>query len=175
MIPPSGVFRRIILTFAIVGVLFSIPLVLLYDVIKVNWRSNMEVQASIKPQEGPRKAAPVDAVSYEAPRIPETGELPANPVPADPVSLARGQQLYSRHCAVCHGPQGGGDGPVTQFWKPDAEERPANLTEARIGQQTDGALYVTISQGFGVMPPLRENLNVRERWDVVNYVRSLSK
>jgi mono/diheme cytochrome c family protein len=88
--------------------------------------------------------------------------------------LVRGEQLYNRNCAVCHGPKGQGDGPVTQFWKADAK-RPANLTEQRIGQQTDGALYVTMSQGFGTMPPLRENMTVRERWDVVNYVRNLSK
>jgi mono/diheme cytochrome c family protein len=174
MIPPPGVFRRIIYTFLIVGVLATLPLIFLYDIVKINWRSNMEIQASVKAQEGPRKWAPADAVSYEAPSIPKNGELPPNPVPADPVSLARGEQLFNRNCAVCHGPQGQGDGPVTQFWKADAK-RPANLTEQRIGQQTDGALYVTMSQGFGTMPPLRENMAVRERWDVVNYVRSLSK
>lgn len=174
MIPPPGVLRRIILTFAVVGVLFTVPLIFLYDVIKINWRSNMEVQASVGSQEGPRKWAPADAVSFEAPSLPHNGELPVNPVPADAVSLARGKQLYGEHCAVCHGPAGKGDGPVVQFWKADAK-RPANLTEPRLGQQTDGALYLTISQGFGVMPPLRENLSVRERWDVVNYVRTLSK
>lgn len=174
MIPPPGAFRRVILTFLAVGVLFSLPLVLLYDVIKINWRSNMEVQVSILPQEGPRKWAPADSVSFVAPSIPKTGELPTNPVPADPVSLTRGAELFDRNCAVCHGAQGKGDGPVTQFWKADAK-RPANLTDPRIAQQTDGALYVTISQGFGAMPPLRENLSVRERWDVVNYVRTLSK
>jgi mono/diheme cytochrome c family protein len=174
MIPPPGLFRRIVLTFLVIGVAISVPLVFLYDVIKINWRSNMEVQASVRPQEGPRKWAPADAISYEAPSIPKTGELPTNPVSADAVSLARGQELYGRNCAVCHGPNGLGDGPVVQFWKADAKP-PANLTEARIGQQTDGALYVTIAQGFGTMPPLRENLNVRERWDVVNYVRGLSK
>lgn len=174
MIPPPGVLRRIILTFAVVGVLFTVPLIFLYDVIKINWRSNMEVQASVGPQEGPRKWAPADAVSFEAPSLPHNGELPVNPVPADTVSLARGKQLYGAHCAVCHGPAGQGDGPVVQFWKADAK-RPANLTEPRLAQQTDGALYLTISQGFGVMPPLRENLSVRERWDVVNYVRTLSK
>ncbi|MEJ5198015.1 MAG: cytochrome c [Anaerolineae bacterium] len=174
MIPPPGVLRRIILTFAVVGVLFTVPLIFLYDVIKINWRSNMEIQASVKPQEGPRKSAPADAVSFEAPGLPHNGELPTNPVAADPVSLARGKQLYGHHCAVCHGPQGKGDGPVTQFWKADAK-RPANLTEPRIGQQTDGALYLTIAQGFGVMPPLRENLSVRERWDIVNYVRTLGQ
>ncbi|MCX7669089.1 MAG: cytochrome c [Anaerolineae bacterium] len=174
MIPPPGVFRRIILTFAAVGVLFTVPLIFLYDVIKINWRSNMEIQISVKPQEGPRKWAPADAVSFEAPSLPHNGELPTNPVAADPVSLVRGKQLYGYHCAACHGPQGKGDGPVTQFWKADAK-RPANLTEPRIGQQTDGALYLTIAQGFGVMPPLRENLSVRERWDIVNYVRTLGQ
>lgn len=174
MIPPSGVLRRIIITFAAIGILFSVPMLFMYDVIKINWRSNMEVQASNRPQEGPRKWAPADSVSYEMPSIPKTGDLPTNPVSADAVSLARGQQLYLNNCSVCHGPQGKGDGQVTQFWKADAK-RPANLTEPRIGQQTDGALYLTIAQGFGVMPPLRENVNVRERWDVVNYVRSLSK
>lgn len=174
MIPPPGVFRRIILTFLVIGVVFSVPMIFLYDVIKINWRSNMEVQASVGPQEGPRKWAPADAVSFEAPSLPHNGELPTNPVSADPISLARGQQLYANNCAVCHGAQGKGDGTVVQFWKADAK-RPANLTEPRIGQQTDGALYLTIAQGFGVMPPLRENLNVRERWDVVNYVRSMGK
>jgi mono/diheme cytochrome c family protein len=40
---------------------------------------------------------------------------------------------------------------------------------------SDGTIYITISQGYGTMPPLRENLNPRERWDVVNYVKTLSQ
>ena len=44
MIPPGGVLRRIVITFAILGVVLAIPLLFVYDVIKVNWRSNMEVQ-----------------------------------------------------------------------------------------------------------------------------------
>jgi hypothetical protein len=34
---------------------------------------------------------------------------------------------------------------------------------------------VTISQGFGQMPALGENVDVRSRWDLVNYVRGFSK
>jgi len=37
----------------------------------------------------------------------------------------------------------------------------------------DGSVYLTIAQGFGQMPSLAENLTPRERWDVVNYVRTL--
>lgn len=38
---------------------------------------------------------------------------------------ARGQFHYQRYCAVCHGEQGTGNGPVAQFLK----TAPANLTQ----------------------------------------------
>lgn len=37
----------------------------------------------------------------------------------------RGQQLYARHCATCHGDSGAGDGPGAHGLRP----RPGNLTE----------------------------------------------
>ena len=61
---------------------------------------------------------------------------------------------------------------MVEFWREDAR-RPANLTEPRIAQYPDGTFYRIVTQGIGVMPPLRENLTERQRWDVINYVRSL--
>ncbi len=159
-------------------VLLTIPLLLglpfLYDVVKVNWTSTMEDQIAVEAQQGPRLSAPAEAVRFDGPSLPKDGELPTNPVPADDVSLARGSVLFARNCSVCHGDGGLGDGPITEFWKPDMN-RPANLTEPRMAEQSDGSIYLTISQGFGAMPPLNENLDQRERWDVVNYVKSLSQ
>ena len=43
----------------------------------------------------------------------------------------------------------------------------------RITAEFDGSVYLTIVQGFGQMLSLAEDLTVRERWDVVNYVRTL--
>ena len=43
-----------------------------------------------------------------AARTRRTHEAPALPLVND---LARGQQLFARHCAACHGPTGEGDGP----------------------------------------------------------------
>ena len=82
--------------------------------------------------------------------------------------------LFQRNCALCHGERGEGDGPITQFWNPQMR-KPANLTDARMKTMSDGTVYITISNGFGAMPPLHENLNVRERWDTVNYVKTLSQ
>jgi len=174
MIPPSGYLRRVIFTFALVTVPLLIGLLFSYDVIKIYWNPGMVFQASIGPQEAPRKWAPNDAIPFAGPSIPQDITEAVNPVSPDAVSLQRGGQLYLRHCALCHGEGGQGDGEITRFWKADMR-KPANLTEARIQTGSDGSIYVTIAKGFGTMPPLNENLNVRERWDIVNYVKALGK
>jgi mono/diheme cytochrome c family protein len=174
MIPPKGYLRRVIITLAVLGIIPLIGLLLTYDVFKINWASGMEDQIAVAAQQGPRKWAPAESVRFDGPSLPKDGKLPENPVPADAVSLQRGQQLFGTVCAPCHGSAGKGDGPITVFWKADAQ-RPANLTDPRLKEQSDGAIYLTISQGYGTMPPLNENLDAHSRWDVVNYVRSLSK
>jgi len=174
MIPPRGYLRRVIITLAVLSIVPIIGLLFTYDVIKINWASGMEDQIAIAAQQGPRKSAPAESVRFDGESVPKNGKLPINPVPADAVSLQRGRQIYGTTCAPCHGTGGQGDGPVTKFWTADAK-RPADLTDPRMKEQSDGALYLTISQGYGAMAPLNENLSVRSRWDVVNYVRSLSK
>lgn len=174
MIPPSGYLRRVVMTLAVIAAPLLFGLLFSYDVIKINWTSTMEDQASVDYQQGPRKSAPAESVRFDGPSLAKTGELPTNPVPADAVSLERGRILYERNCALCHGAGGLGDGAITRFWKPEMRP-PANLTEARFATMSEGTVYLTISQGYGAMPPLNENLNVRERWDVVNYMLTLSK
>ena len=61
---------------------------------------------------------------------------------------------------------------MVRFWSQTARP-PANLMDERARTYGDDAIYTFISQGIGVMPPLRENLDERQRWDVVNYLRSL--
>jgi mono/diheme cytochrome c family protein len=174
MIPPSGYFRRVIFTFILVMIPLAIGLLFSYDVIKIYWNPGMVFQPSIGYQEAPRKWSPSEAVPISGPAIPQDITQAVNPVPADAVSLQRGALLFQRNCALCHGANGQGDGSITQFWKADMR-KPANLTEPRIQTGSDASIYVTISKGFGAMPPLNENLTVRERWDVVNYVKTFGK
>ncbi len=174
MIPPRGYLRRMIITFTVVAVPLLLGLILSYDLVKINWASTMEDQPAIEAQQCPRQWAPADSVRFDGASLPQGIAQQTNPVPADDVSLQRGKILFVTNCAPCHGDGGQGNGPLTGFWKPDMK-KPANLTEARIAQGSDGTIYLTISQGYGAMPPLNENLTVRERWDVVNYVKNLGK
>ena len=166
--------RRILITLVILTTPLILGLPITYEVIGVNFPSFMENQPSITYQEGPRRLPGEGALSFFPEAGPKTADtVPVNPVPVDEISLQRGAILYNLHCALCHGEQGAGDGPITERWKEDASSRPADLREDRIVSQPDGALYLTLSQGFGAMLALSENITPRERWDVINYVRRL--
>jgi mono/diheme cytochrome c family protein len=164
--------KRILILLVVLGVAGYGLLMVTYEIVGVDFTSFMEDQPSIDYQQGPRRLVPADAVPLSRPAYLDVPTGMTNPVPADEVSLQRGAILFSLNCAVCHGAEGKGDGSITRFWREDAR-RPANLTDARIGQYPDGTLYGIITRGFGGMPPLRENMNEREYWDVINYVRSL--
>jgi mono/diheme cytochrome c family protein len=96
--------------------------------------------------------------------------VPPNPISADQTSLQRGNELFQINCVVCHGTGGKGDGPIAS----KLLNKPFDLTSFPIHSITDGGIFFVISTGVpGKMPALNENLTVRERWDVVNYVRTL--
>jgi mono/diheme cytochrome c family protein len=164
--------RRILITLAIAAVPAVAILVLTYDIVGVDFVGFMEDQPSIDYQEPPRVLPPEEAVPLSRSAYLDEANTAVNPVPADAISLQRGGVLFDLHCAVCHGAKGEGNGTVVRFWQEDAR-RPANLTETRLKQYPDGALYTLISNGVGTMPPLRENLTERQRWDVINYLRTL--
>lgn len=158
-------FIGLVLLPFIVGLLFT------YEVFKVEFPTNMQLQPSIDYQEGPRLLPPEGAIPIQGKTM-VLDALPTNPIPADEVSLQRGAILYSIHCALCHGASGQGDGPLAAYY---TGRPPSDLTGRNIAAQFDGTLFRTVSQGFGQMPALAENLTPRERWDVINHLRTLEE
>ena len=149
----------------IIGLLFT------YDVIKIDWVSLMEIQASYRPMEDPQplpgRSIPIQGAAY----IPELG-VPSNPVKADDASISRGKDHYDSACALCHGASGEGNGGFSGFLR---KFPPVSLVDSDRSALSDGAIFVTITEGVPAkMPHLRENLPTPEmRWDVVNYIRYL--
>lgn len=156
-----------------IGVLLLVALVVAmlfaYDVIKINFNSFMEIQPSFQPMKDPLPV-PADSIPIEGPAYIIALGAPANPVPADQASIDRGDELYHITCSLCHGDQGKGDGPVAIY----LQNKPADLTSLGVQSLNDGGIFLVISTGIdGKMPALNENLTVHERWDVVNYLRTL--
>jgi YHS domain-containing protein/cytochrome c5 len=94
-----------------------------------------------------------------------------NPVAATEASIARGKELYVEKCAICHGQGGGGDGALAASLEP----KPADLTGTVTRMHPDGDLFYKISKGKGVMPAWEPTLSGEDRWNLVNFIRSLSK
>lgn len=155
------IFIALLLSPLLLGMLFT------YEVIKIPFPTDMAQSAAVGYQEGPRISPPEGSVPIQGEDV-IADEFPVNPIPSDEVSLQRGMVLYSLHCALCHGSQGRGDGPLSDWFA----RTPEDLRGARAAAEFDGSVYLAIKNGFGEMPSLAENLTVRERWDVVNYIRT---
>ncbi|REJ64809.1 MAG: cytochrome c [Planctomycetota bacterium] len=84
-------------------------------------------------------------------------------------SEARGAQVYARFCVACHGGGGAGDGPVALRGFPP----PPSLLTGKSLQMKDGQLFHILTYGQGSMAPMAAQLRRPERWDVINYVRSM--
>jgi mono/diheme cytochrome c family protein len=163
--------KRLLILLALAALLGGSFLLISYEVVKLDWISFMEIQLSYKPMEAPLPvpagSIPIEGAAY----IPGMG-APANPVPSDDVSIARGTQLFQTNCAMCHGEQAKGDGVIGTFFT----YKPADLTNDKVQTLSDGAIFLVISNGVPErMPPLNENLTVRDRWDVVNFLRMLKE
>ncbi|MBV6396570.1 MAG: hypothetical protein HFACDABA_02168 [Anaerolineales bacterium] len=164
-------FKQLLLVFAVLALLAGVMLVFAFDIIKVDWMVFMELQPSYGNMEEPL-AVPARSIPIEGPAyIPGMG-APANPIPADEMSIQRGAELFAIHCAMCHGVTGEGNGTVAAFLMPN---KPANLTLSPVQTKSDGSLFLAITLGIeGRMPALNENLLVSERWDIVNFLRTLA-
>ena len=98
-----------------------------------------------------------------------------NPIPADATSLAQGRELFVAGCLPCHGPSGKGDGPAAATLERNGVPiRPGNLSNAKLWEQTDGALFWKMSEGRSPMPAFQETFSETQRWQIVNYVRTLA-
>jgi mono/diheme cytochrome c family protein len=93
-----------------------------------------------------------------------------NPVPADAASIEAGKAAYIKQCLPCHGALGKGDGPAAK----DLNPKPHDLSAPVVVEQTDGALFFKITEGKKPMPTFETVLTETERWQVINYVRTLS-
>jgi mono/diheme cytochrome c family protein len=92
----------------------------------------------------------------------------ANPVVDGPEVKARGEKLWANFCFPCHGPSGQGDGPVIPLFP-----TPPPIAAEHARRMLDGQIFHVISRGQGVMPPHATQIEPRDRWVLVRYVRDL--
>jgi mono/diheme cytochrome c family protein len=95
-----------------------------------------------------------------------------NPLAATPAALAEGKQVYAKHCENCHGENGDGKGQKA----PELSTAPTDFTKAsNMDGRTDGEFFYRITKGRRPMPAFEDKLTETERWEVVDYIRTLER
>ena len=155
-----------------------------------SWFTDFKVQPKIDPWESsdtipyrgnPQSSVPIYgsmAPGFLYDRSPTPAALTSmagltNPVPADSASVSRGRIQYQINCAVCHGASGMGDGPVAKIGMLSGlAPPPIGPNSNAANTLTDGYLFAIIRNGRVTMPSYNR-IEEPDRWDVVNYIRSL--
>jgi len=167
--------RRAFLAVWLLGVAACRP----EDVVhRFGWFSAMVTQRSIKPYAMPRD--PVEGT------VPVTGLEPVvdlstadrlvNPRTRTSESINRGKFVYETYCLVCHGETGRGDGPISSAAGGPFFGVRSVVTDT-VARRPDGYLYGVIANaqtmGRALMPRYGDKVRGPDRWDLVNYVRTL--
>ena len=104
-------------------------------------------------------------------KAPASANANINPLKGNAAAAAEGKKLYTTYCTPCHGAKGKGDGVAA----PGLQKTPADHTSAPIQNQSDGAIFWKISQGNSPMPAYKSALTETQRWQCVNFIRTLAK
>ncbi len=146
-------------------------------------RLDMADQPKLKPQRadifGARATgtmeAPVGAVAIDETPYPftqaqatEAGLVLTNPLPHSPAVLEHGKFVYENVCITCHGPRGAGDGTLTLLFP-----KPPSLMTQRVRDWPDGEIFHRPMRGQGSMPSHARQLDTRDIWSVVHYIRQM--
>jgi mono/diheme cytochrome c family protein len=107
-------------------------------------------------------------------------QAPRDDIWTDKALIARGAAIYATKCAVCHGNDGGGDGPAVV----GLTMKPASFRDrAMVAEMSPAYWFWRISEGGAVepykskgsaMPAYKAELSPEDRWAVIVFQHSLS-
>ncbi len=101
---------------------------------------------------------------------PASADAMQNPMKGNEGATTNGKIAYTTYCVPCHGDKGKGNGVAAA----GLSTPPADHTSAKVQGQSDGAIFWKIYTGNNPMPSYK-TLTQTQIWELVNYIRTLSK
>jgi mono/diheme cytochrome c family protein len=102
---------------------------------------------------------------------PKDADNNKNPLAGNTSVLPEAKTLYTANCGPCHGDKGRGDGPAAAGLNP----KPADHSSLAVQSESDGALFWKLSEGRAPMPSYKKVFSDQQRWELIDYIRTLAK
>ncbi|HLW43644.1 MAG TPA: cytochrome c [Candidatus Acidoferrales bacterium] len=131
-------------------------------------QTDKTAQQTAKPAAQTEKPATATAAFV----IPPDVAKQMNPVKPTAASIANGKQMYGYDCAMCHGADGNGKGDLAADMKLTLKDY---RDAAALKDMTDGEMFYIIQKGKGDMTGEGDRQKPEGIWNMVNYIRSLSR
>ena len=83
--------------------------------------------------------------------------------------MAEGKRLFMIYCAICHGPELDGNGPLYKSGKFAA--MPANFKDGKYLHLPIGQMYAAVKFGKNMMGSYASQLDEKQRWMVLAFIK----
>jgi mono/diheme cytochrome c family protein len=117
------------------------------------------------------KDAPGDTTNYAA------SKAVKNPLTAlSDTDMKEAERLYLINCGICHGSKLDGNGPLYNGGDGPYPAKPATLVgDAKYENMPEGQMYYSTTYGKNLMGGYASQLQSKERWMVIAYIKAKQK
>ena len=95
-----------------------------------------------------------------------------SPLAPGMADLKNAERLYLINCGICHGPKLDGNGPLFKDGNGPYTAAPKNFMDATMKAMPEGTMFHSVTYGKGQMGSYASQLNTKQRWEVIAYIRS---
>ena len=86
--------------------------------------------------------------------------------------MKESERLYLIYCGICHGAKLDGNGPLWNDGKGPFPAAPKNFMDPAMKAMTEGTMFHSATYGKGQMGSYASQLNTKQRWMVIAYIKS---
>ncbi len=95
-----------------------------------------------------------------------------NPLDPAVVDMKEAERLYLVNCGICHGTKLDGNGPLWKGGDGPFPNAPRNLlTDPVVANMAEGTMFHSVTYGKNTMGSYASQLNTKQRWMVIAYVK----
>jgi mono/diheme cytochrome c family protein len=88
------------------------------------------------------------------------------------VNMKEAERLYLVNCGICHGAKLDGNGPLFKGGEGPYTAAPKDFTSAEMKAMPEGTMFHSVTYGKGQMGSYASQLNTKQRWEVIAYIKS---